>query len=139
MKTINLRDYYYWYRKDVFVEVTEEVAAYLFSGRSYEVNHWRRLKRNKANYSLDTEDGIEHEICEHEPSPDVILDLMEQYRRLCCTLNALPEVQGRRVYWHYLLNITQTEIAAAEGGSVNAVNISIQRGLDAMKNLWRKF
>ena len=139
MKTINLRDYYYWYRKDVFVEVTEEVAAYLFSGRSYEVNHWRRLKRNKANYSLDTEDGIEHEICEHEPSPDVILDLMEQYRRLCCTLNALPEVQGRRVYWHYLLNITQTEMPAAEGVSVKAVNISIQRGLDAMKNLWRKF
>lgn len=139
MKTINLRDYYYWYRTDVFVEVTEEVAAYLLSGRSYEVNHWRRLKRNKANYSLDTEDGIEHEICEHEPSPDVVLDLMEQYRRLCCTLNALPEVQGRRVYWHYLLNITQTEIAAVEGVSVNAVNISIQRGLDAMKNLWRKF
>ncbi len=136
MKTINLRDYYYWYRKDVFVEVTEEVAAYLFSGRSYEVNHWRRLKRNKANYSLDTEDGIEHEICEHEPSPDVILDLMEQYRRLCCALNHLPPVQGQRIDAHYLLGWSIREIALAEDVSCRAVQISIDRGLRAMRKFF---
>ena len=136
MKTINLRDYYYWYRKDGFVEVTEEVAAYLFSGRSYEVNHWRRLKRNKANYSLDTEDGIEHEICEHEPSPDVILDLMEQYRRLCCALNHLPPVQGQRIDAHYLLGWSIREIALAENVSCRAVQISIDRGLRTMRKFF---
>lgn len=139
MTTINLREFYYWYRTNEYIEVSDEVACLLRAGKQEDVNHWRRMKRNKANYSLNTEGGIEHEICEHEPSPDMVLDLMEQYRRLCCALNALPEVQGRRVYLHYLLNITQTEIAAAEGVSVNAVNISIQRGLDAMKILWRKF
>lgn len=136
MKTINLRDYYYWYRTDVFVEVTEEVAAYLLSGRSYEVNHWRRLKRNKANYSLDTGDGIEHEICEHEPSPDVVLDLMEQYRRLCCALNHLPETQGRRIDAHYLLNRSLLEIACEEDVDESSVRESIRRGLKRMRKFF---
>ena len=48
------------------------------------------MKRNKANYSLDADDGIEYAACEFEPSPEMALDLMEQYRRLCCALNQLP-------------------------------------------------
>ncbi len=64
---------------------------------------------------------------------------MEQYRRLCCALNHLPEAQGRRIDAHYLLGQSQTEIAAAEGVSVKAVSISIQRGLESMKKFWEKF
>ena len=139
MTTINLRDFFYWYKADEFIEVTEEVAEELRVGKVEDVTHWRRMKRNRANYSLDAGDGIENSICEFEPSPEECMALMEQYRRLCCALNSLPEVQGRRIYQHYLLNITQTEISMAEGASINAVNVSIQRGLDAMKILWKKF
>lgn len=139
MTTINLRDFFYWYRVDEFIEVTDEVAQELRAGKVEDVTHWRRLKRNKANYSLDAGDGIQHEICEHEPSPEECMALIDQYRRLCCTLNSLPDVQGRRIYKHYLLNVSQTEIAAEECVSVNAVSISIQRGLERMKKLWGKF
>lgn len=139
MTTINLKEFFYWYKADVFIEVTEEVAEELRADKRYEPTHQRRMKRNKANYSLDAEDGIENAACEFEPSPEASLELMDQYRRLCCTLNSLPDVQGRRVYAHYLLGRSQTEIAADEGVSVNAVSISIERGLATMKKLWEKF
>ena len=139
MTTINLKEFFYWYKADVFIEVTEEVADELRADKRYESTHQRRMKRNKANYSLDAEDGIENAACEFEPSPAACLELMDQYRRLCCTLNSLPDVQGRRVYAHYLLGCSQTEIAADEGVSVNAVSISIERGLATMKKLWEKF
>ncbi len=139
MTTINLKEFFYWYKADVFIEVTEEVAEELRADKRYEATHQRRMKRNKAIYSLDAEDGIENAACEFEPSPEVSLELMDQYRRLCCTLNSLPAVQGRRVYAHYLLGRSQTEIAVDEGVSVNAVSISIERGLASMKKLWKKF
>ena len=97
MTTINLRDFFYWYRVDEFIEVTDEVARELRAAKMEDVNHWRRMKRNKSNYSLDAGDGIEHSICEHEPSPEEWVALAHTYTRLCRALNALPPVQGRRV------------------------------------------
>ena len=74
---------FYWYKTDEYIEVTDEVAEELRADKRYEVTHHRRMKRNKANYSLDADDGIEYAACEFQPSPEVALDLMEQYRRLC--------------------------------------------------------
>ena len=69
MTMINLRDFFYWYKVDEYIEVSDEVAEELRADKDYEINHWRRMKRNKANCSLDADDGIEHSICEFEPSP----------------------------------------------------------------------
>ena len=33
MTTINLRDFFYWYKADEFIEVTEEIAVELRSDR----------------------------------------------------------------------------------------------------------
>ena len=73
MTTINLREFFYWYKVDEFISVTDEVAQELRAGKVEDVTHWRRLKRNKANYSLDAGDGIEYEACEFEPSPEEFL------------------------------------------------------------------
>ena len=70
MTTINLRDFFYWYKVDEFIEATDEVAEELRADKRYLFNCWRRAKRNKANYSLDAGDGIEVAVCEHEPSPE---------------------------------------------------------------------
>lgn len=139
MTTINLKEFFYWYIADEFIEVTEEVAEELRADKRYEPTHWRRMKRNKANYSLDAGDGIENSICEFEPSPEECMALMEQYRRLCCALNSLPAPQGRRIYKHYLLNMTQAEIAMDESVSANVVSAAIRRGLESMKILWENF
>ena len=61
MKKINLRDLYPFYHNDLFVEVSDEVAAALAEAERMERNYIRRVYWNKAYFSLDAGDGIEHE------------------------------------------------------------------------------
>ena len=63
MTTINLKDFYPWYTHDEYIEVSEEVAEELRASRLYEAAYQRRVIRNKAQYSLDCEDGIEYSAC----------------------------------------------------------------------------
>ena len=115
MTTINLKDFYYWYTQDQFIEVTEEVT------------------RHKAQYSLDCEDGIEYSACLHEPTPQELLERMELFIRLWNALNSLPEIQGRRIDAHIILGISIKAIAEAEGVHEESVRQSIKRGLERMK------
>ena len=139
MKTINLRDYYALYNQDALLEVSDEVAEALAEAERMERNYKRRMVYNRAQYSLDAEDGIEASAVEcHSLSPEVVLDLMEQHCRLCRALNSLPEIQGRRIEAHYLLGQSQKEIAKAEGVSENAVSKSIQKGLETMRKILKK-
>lgn len=123
-----------WYR--YHIEVTDEVAQELRADKRFEFNCWRQAKRNKANYSLDAEDGIENEMCEFEPSPEEFISRMVRIQRLCCALNRLPPAQGRRIDAHYLLGQTVEEIAQAEGVSCRAVQIAIDRGLEMMRKIF---
>ncbi|MGO5094246.1 sigma factor-like helix-turn-helix DNA-binding protein [Agathobaculum sp. LCP25S3_E8] len=132
MVEINLKDYYYWCITDEFVEVSDEVAAELRAGKRYEAAYRRRMKRNKVN-SLDAGDHVERAVCVFEPSPELCLVLMDQYQRLCCALNALPDAQGRRIEAHYLLGLSVQEIAEKECVTCRAVQASIKRGLKAMR------
>lgn len=136
MTTINLRKYFYWYKVDEYIEVSDEVAEELRADKDYEINHWRRMKRNKSNYSLDADDGIEHSICEFEPSPEEFLARAVTIQRLCCALNHLPPSQGRRIDAHFLLGQPVQEIAEAEGVSCRAVQIAIDRGLETMRKIF---
>lgn len=139
MTTINLRDFFYWYVTDEYIEVSEDVLAVLRSDKRYEERHYERQKRNKANYSLDAGDGIENRIVEHEPSPQELLERMERFRCLCCALNSLPEAQGQRVYERYLLGRSAEEIAADDGVDACTVRQSIQRGLGNMRKHLKNF
>jgi len=140
MATINLRDFYPWYTHDEFTDVPDEVAAELSADRRYEKAYERRQFYNKAQYSLDADDGIETSsaICSAH-SPAAAYERMEQHCRLCRALNSLPEKQGRRIEAHYLLGHSQTEIAEAEGVSIASVSIAIQRGLEAMKKYLKNY
>ena len=139
MTTINLRNFFYWYITDEPIEVSDEVAAVLRSDRRYEERHYERRKRNKAQYSLDAGDGIENRIVEFEPSAQEILERKEQFIRLCRALNSLPDTQGRRIDAHIILEKPVREIAAAEGVSVRAVELTIKQGLEAMKKYLKNF
>ena len=74
MTTINLKDFYAWYTHDEYIEVSDEVAAELKADKLYEAAYQRRTTRNKAQYSLDCDDGIEYSACLHEPTPQELLD-----------------------------------------------------------------
>ena len=139
MTTINLREFFYWYKVDEFIKVTDEVAQELRAGKVGDVTHWRRLKRNKANYLLDAGDGIENEICVHEPSPEVLIMEEERLTYLCRALNSLNEVQGRRVDASIILEKKTVTIAAEDGVSAKAVSESVRRGLLNMKQHLQRF
>ena len=78
MTIINLRDFYYWYTQDEYMEVSDDVAEALRASVRYEAAYQRRLSRHKAQYSLDCEDGIEYSACLHEPTPDEVLERKER-------------------------------------------------------------
>ena len=140
MTTINLRNFYSWYTQDEFVEVPDEVAAAMLADKRYEKAHERQMYRYKAHYTLDAENGIETSAVVHSTNePEAIFALMERHCNLCCALNSLPEIQGRRIEAHFILGISQQEIAEKEGVTKGAVSISITRGLVAMKKYLRNF
>ena len=133
MATINLRDFYYWYAHDEFIEVSDEVAEELSADKRYQKSHPRRVKRNKAQYSLDAGDGIESRAIYAELSPYEVYELKLRMCRLCRALNSLPETQGRRIDAHYLCGMSKADIARAEGVAKSRVSESIERGLRNMK------
>ena len=138
MKTINLRDFYPWYTHDEFIDVSDEIAEELLADKRYQKAHRRRVYRNKAQYSLDAGDGIENEACYINLSPHEIHERQIMRCRLCRALNSLPETQGRRVDAHYILGMSQKDIAEAEGVTESAVNDAISRGLRGMKKYLKK-
>lgn len=138
MTTINLKDFYAWYTHDEYIEVSDEVAAELKADKLYEAAHQRRTTRNKAQYSLDCDDGIEYSACLHEPTPQELLERMELFIRLWNALNSLPEVQGRRVDACVILGKTYSEVAEAEGVDESAVRRAVERGLENMKKYLKK-
>ena len=140
MTKINLKDFYSWYTHDEYVEVPNEIAEELFADKRYQKSHEERIRRNKAFYSLDREDGIEATATAcHSDNPEAIFTMMENHCRLCQALNSLPEIQGRRIEAHYLLGKSQAEIAKAESVTKGSVSISITRGLAAMNFFIKNF
>ena len=133
MTTINLKDFYSWHTHDEYIEVSDEVAAELRADKLYEAAHQRRIVRNKAQYSLDCNDGIEYSACLHEPTPQELLERMDQFCTLWNALNTLPEIQGRRVDACVILGISIKAIAEADGVHEESVRQSIKRGLERMK------
>ena len=138
MTTINLKDFYPWYTHDEYIEVSEEVADELRASRLYEAAYQRRVIRNKAQYSLDCEDGIEYSACLHEPTPQELLERMELFIRLWNALNSLPEIQGRRVDAYLIQGKSYREIAREEGVDKSAVRCSVESGIKRMKKYLRE-
>jgi len=138
-RIINLRDYYPWYIQNEYIEVSDGVAAELLADKRYQKTHQRIVRRHKV-HSIDADDGTMTAASVHfTNNPETLFEMMGQHCRLCQALNSLPEIQGRRIEAHYLLDKSQQEIADAEGVTKGSVCISIKRGLAAMKIFLKNF
>ena len=73
MTTINLKDFYPWYTQDEYMEVSDEIAEELRANKRYEAAYRRRVTRNRAQYSLDCDDGIEYSVCVFELSLEKLM------------------------------------------------------------------
>jgi len=133
MTTINLRNYYPWYKHDEYIEVPDEVAAELKADKLYEASYQRQLMRNKAHYSLDCDDGIEYTACLANPTPQELIERMELFYYLWNALNSLPEIQGRRVEACVILGASYREQARIEGVGKSSIRMSVLYGLENMK------
>ena len=139
MKTINLRDYYPHYVTDKVVEVPDEVFAVLEDFRRKEENYQRYLRRYKAFYSLDADNGIEKDISSEQLSPYEILEQQRMIALLYQGLATLPEKQRQRIYANYFLGLSKTAIARQEGCDLSSVRDSIKRGLVRLEKFFEDF
>ena len=138
MTTINLRELHPWYTEDAFIEVSDEVAAFLEEDRRLQINYAQYIRDNKAFYSLDAGDGIEAEALNLPEQPDEALERMELERLLKEALAQLTETQRRRLLASVLNDESNQRIAALESVDESAVRRSIQRGLAALKKNLKK-
>lgn len=135
MTTINLREYYPFYTSDCFIAVTDEVAELFKDFDHKEAAYRLRTYRHKAYYSLDRNDGIEHEALSVSLSPYELYERKVSMQELHAAISTLPSKQAKRVYAHFILGMSQTDIAKAEGVSKMAVNYSIEHALKSMKKI----
>ena len=139
MTTINLRNYYPWYKHDEYIDVSDEVAEELKADKLYEASYQRQLMRNKAHYSLDCDDGIEYTACLSNPTPQELIERMELFYYLWNALNSLPEVQGRRVEACIILGASYREQARIEGVGKSSIRMSVLYGLENMRKYLKNY
>ena len=130
---------YPWYTEDAFIEVSDEVAAFLEEDKRLQINYAQYIRDNKAFYSLDAGDGIEAEALNLPEQPDEMLERMELERLLKEALAQLTPAQRRRVLAHFVEGRSQLEIAASEGVVKSTVSEAISRGRKKLRNFLKKF
>ena len=133
MTTINLRNYYPFYTSDYFVDVPDEVAELFKEFDRKEAAYQLRTYRHKAYYSLDREDGIEHDAIFVSLSPHEIYERKITMQELHAAIASLPDMQAKRIYAHFILGMKKKDIARAEGVDEKAVRGAIERGLKNME------
>ncbi len=135
MAIINLRDYYPFYTSDCFMEVSEEVAEMFKEFDRKEAAYRLRTYRHKAYYSLDRDDGLEHEAVFVALSPHELYERKVTMQELHAAIASLPDKQAKRIYAHFILGMTKQDIARAEGVHEKVVRVAIERGLRRLEKI----
>ena len=97
-----------------------------------------RTYRYKAFYSLDRDEGIEREILQKPLNPAEIWEQRQMTELIYKGLSKLPVKQRQRIYAHFFLGMSKTDIARAEGTDASSVRKSINRGLHQLKKYFEK-
>ena len=71
----------------------------------------RRTYRHKAYYSLDRDDGLEHEALFVALSPHELYERKVTMQELHAAIASLPNKQAKRIYAHFILGMTKQDIA----------------------------
>ena len=139
MAIINLRDYYPFYTSDCFMEVSEEVAEMFKEFDRKEAAYRLRTYRHKAYYSLDRDDGLEHEAVFVSLSPHELYERKISMQELHAAISRLPDKQAKRIYAHFILGMTKKDIAQADPPPEKVVRVAIERGLKNLEKYLKKF
>lgn len=129
MKEINLQDYYPFYTNDMTVEVPDEVTDLLREYKLAEAAYILRTYRHKAYFSLDYDVNVERDALVLVLTPAEIMEQKEENAQLYQALASLPEKQRNRIYAHFFLGMSKSEIAKAEGTHRSRITRSVNAGL----------
>lgn len=138
MKEINLRNYYPFYTTDKIIKVSDEVAALLNEYKLSEAAYILRTYRHKAYFSLDYDANVERDALVIVLTPAEIMEQKEENARLYQALAALPEKQRNRIYAHFFLGMSKSEIAKAECTHKSRITRSINAGLRSMEKFLKE-
>ena len=140
MKIINLREQYPdLYKIDTYVEVADQVAAFLLECDRKEAAYRRRVYYHKAFYSLDRGDGIEYDALYLSVTPWEVYERKLTLAQLHAALAALPDKQAKRINAHYFLGMSKAEIAQTEGVNKSQITRSINRALKKLEKILKNF
>jgi RNA polymerase sigma-70 factor (ECF subfamily) len=119
--------------------LTEEIADFYFAEQRAENAYIRRVYWHEAHYSLDCGDGIENDAIDKTLDPvfEILADKLTK-EQLYAAIDSLPEKQGKRIYAHFILGISQRAIAKKEKVSAMTVNESISGGLRNLEKYLKK-
>ena len=112
------------YPEEMFKEFDRKEAAYRL-----------RTYRHKAYYSLDRDDGLEHEAVFVALSPHELYERKVTMQELHAAIASLPDKQAKRIYAHFILGMTKQDIARAEGVHEKVVRVAIERGLRRLEKI----
>lgn len=136
MIVINLRIYYpVLYRQDVFCEVPEQVKLLLEELKRLEhAQDERRRYHGECLAFIEAVTDLEMEL----PSLEEIYMKTQRNEALYKAMLKLPVKQMRRIYAHFFLRLSETEIARAGRVSIAAVSASIAQGLRHLRQYLSK-
>ena len=129
MITINLKDFYPWYGQDEYIEVPEEVVWEMLADKRYEAAYTKKIKRHKVLSFSDYGDKTQEWCNQTAPDPQRMAEIRELLEQFLEILEALPEIQSRRIRAYIILDMTLSEIALQEEVSIATVQRAIQRGI----------
>ena len=127
MKRINLKDFYPFYEEDCYVDVPDELAALMQGYERQERAYTEKTRYHKAYYSLERDPSLEKSVRYVSMSPEEIYERKLTMKELYAAMSTLPEMQARRIYAHYFLGMSKSEIAKVEGTNIPAIGKSIER------------
>ena len=88
---------------------------------------------------MDIYEIVEHEAVLQTPSAEEIFERLAEQEQLYDALTVLTGKQRSRVYEHFFLNMSYTQIAEKEGLDVSTVRKSVQRALRKLQNKMNLF
>lgn len=115
------------------------IAELLILLRRHEQSQRRRIYKHKAHYSLDIYEIVERETVLQIPSAEEVFEQLAEQEQLYDALTVLTGKQRSRVYEHFFLNMSYTQIAEKEGVDVSTVRKSVQRALRKLQNKMNLF
>ncbi|MFT8890147.1 MAG: sigma-70 family RNA polymerase sigma factor, partial [Ethanoligenens sp.] len=131
-------DYYPHYISNCFFEVSDEIAIAFSVFKKREAAYQSRKQYNRAQYSIDRNDGIEDAILHKELSAEDAFERESTITQILNIMATLPNKQARRIYACYFLGLSKTELAKAEGVSRQSISASIRDGLRNIRKILEK-